>query len=398
MYAPPGSSAPFSTADCDRQIYKNNLSKLVTFPKSSHTGPLFIQSTDMPTPSSPGGAGTCQPSSSVESSGYMDPDPDQGVLFPVTRSSMLTRRLLRLRACSSHVSPITRRKREMIPAEKKDSTYWDKRRKNNEAAKRSREKRRLNDVMLEGQLLALSEENAQLRAHLLSLQYHTNLGAEKSKAATACATPTSILFSPRPAHTPALFQAGVWGNSRNNPGSVMALRQQESVTHSFESKVPCFSSTRSAAGFNPMSPNNCGPQQGIFPLPGPLVLSPRDALEGRRSADTEMDAQRQVSSSDDTHNRTEEFSHPASSIRAFLSTPDTLHHSSTLSFPAQNWLVPHMNHSAVCNNLLLPWRSSYLPPPIVYPSLPLYIQERQQGFGVEADIQRGFKSRFSSAP
>lgn len=355
----------------------------------------------MSNPSSPDGT---EPSSSVESSGYIEPDPDHGLLLPVTRSSMLARRLLRLRACSSHVSPITRRKREMIPADKKDSIYWDKRRKNNEAAKRSREKRRLNDLMLEGQLLALSEENAQLRAHVLSLQYHTSLSAEKSKAATACATPTapvvaSTLPSPRPAHTPALFQTGVWGNSRSSPTSVLGLRQQETASHPFETKVPCFSSPRGAGGFNPLSPQNCGTQQGIFPLSGPRVLSPRAALEGRKSVEVEIDAQRQVSSSDDIPNSTDEFSHPVSSIRAFLSTPDTLHHASNLSYPPQNWLVPHVNHSAVCNNLLLPWRSSYLPPPAVYPSLPLYIQERQgQGLGMEADIHKGFKSRFSSAP
>uniref|UniRef100_A0A3P9NU04 BZIP domain-containing protein n=1 Tax=Poecilia reticulata TaxID=8081 RepID=A0A3P9NU04_POERE len=98
--------------------------------------------------------------------------PDPG-LVPVTRPSLLARRLVRLRACRSHLSPVRRRKREMIPADKKDATYWDKRRKNNEAAKRSREKRRINDLLMEGQLLALSEENAQLRAQVLNLQYHT---------------------------------------------------------------------------------------------------------------------------------------------------------------------------------------------------------------------------------
>ncbi|XP_061414115.1 uncharacterized protein LOC133346507 [Lethenteron reissneri] len=46
-----------------------------------------------------------------------------------------------------------RRKREFTPSEKKDASYWDKRRKNNEAAKRSREKRRLNDLVLETRVL-----------------------------------------------------------------------------------------------------------------------------------------------------------------------------------------------------------------------------------------------------
>ncbi|XP_046870729.1 nuclear factor interleukin-3-regulated protein [Hypomesus transpacificus] len=63
-----------------------------------------------------------------------------------------------------------RRKREFIPDEKKDIIYWERRRKNNEAAKRSREKRRLNDMVLENKLMALGEENATLKAELLSLK------------------------------------------------------------------------------------------------------------------------------------------------------------------------------------------------------------------------------------
>ncbi|XP_006005039.1 nuclear factor interleukin-3-regulated protein [Latimeria chalumnae] len=69
-----------------------------------------------------------------------------------------------------HKSSSCRRKREFIPDEKKDALYWEKRRKNNEAAKRSREKRRLNDLVLESKMIALGEENANLKAELLSLK------------------------------------------------------------------------------------------------------------------------------------------------------------------------------------------------------------------------------------
>ncbi|XP_043079261.1 nuclear factor, interleukin 3 regulated, member 4 [Puntigrus tetrazona] len=68
-----------------------------------------------------------------------------------------------------------RRKREFIPEDKKDATYWEKRRKNNEAAKRSREKRRVNDYVLETRLISLSEENARLRAELLALKLRYGL-------------------------------------------------------------------------------------------------------------------------------------------------------------------------------------------------------------------------------
>ncbi|XP_061590526.1 nuclear factor interleukin-3-regulated protein isoform X2 [Cololabis saira] len=68
-----------------------------------------------------------------------------------------------------------RRKREFIPDEKKDNLYWERRRKNNEAAKRSREKRRINDMVLENKLMVLGEENASLRAELLSLKLRFGL-------------------------------------------------------------------------------------------------------------------------------------------------------------------------------------------------------------------------------
>lgn len=68
-----------------------------------------------------------------------------------------------------------RRKREFIPEEKKDMVYWERRRKNNEAAKRSREKRRINDLVLENKLMALGEENASLKAELLALKLRFGL-------------------------------------------------------------------------------------------------------------------------------------------------------------------------------------------------------------------------------
>lgn len=68
-----------------------------------------------------------------------------------------------------------RRKREFIPEEKKDALYWEKRRKNNEAAKRSREKRKMNDHVLESHLEALKEENARLSAELMAIKVHFGL-------------------------------------------------------------------------------------------------------------------------------------------------------------------------------------------------------------------------------
>ncbi|XP_057673364.1 uncharacterized protein LOC130904545 [Corythoichthys intestinalis] len=68
-----------------------------------------------------------------------------------------------------------RRKREFISDEKKDASYWEKRRKNNEAAKRSREKRRLNDMVLENRVIALNNENVKLKSELLQLKLRFGL-------------------------------------------------------------------------------------------------------------------------------------------------------------------------------------------------------------------------------
>ncbi|XP_060883306.1 nuclear factor interleukin-3-regulated protein-like [Labrus mixtus] len=68
-----------------------------------------------------------------------------------------------------------RRKREFISDEKKDASYWEKRRKNNEAAKRSREKRRINDMVLENRVLALNDENVRLKTELLQLKLRFGL-------------------------------------------------------------------------------------------------------------------------------------------------------------------------------------------------------------------------------
>lgn len=68
-----------------------------------------------------------------------------------------------------------RRKREFIPEEMKDDLYWEKRRKNNEAAKRSREKRKMNDHVLESHLETLKEENARLSAELTAIKVQFGL-------------------------------------------------------------------------------------------------------------------------------------------------------------------------------------------------------------------------------
>ncbi|CAF0972785.1 unnamed protein product [Adineta steineri] len=59
-----------------------------------------------------------------------------------------------------------RKKRAFIPDEKKDPVYWSQRSKNNLSAKRSRVKRRMNDLVLETKVTELNNENEILRAKI----------------------------------------------------------------------------------------------------------------------------------------------------------------------------------------------------------------------------------------
>ncbi|XP_055566053.1 NFIL3 like protein isoform X1 [Falco biarmicus] len=99
----------------------------------------------------------------------------ENFMAPLSTVSELALQQSKAKFLHGKVSGPPRRKREFMPDEKKDNMYWEKRRKNNEAAKRSREKRRLNDFAMESQLAALSEENAILRTELLSLKLRFGL-------------------------------------------------------------------------------------------------------------------------------------------------------------------------------------------------------------------------------
>ncbi|KAK2823595.1 hypothetical protein Q7C36_020195 [Tachysurus vachellii] len=73
----------------------------------------------------------------------------------------------------------TRRKREFTPDELKDDNYWMKRSRNNEAAKRSRERRRMEERLLEERTLHLLRENEKLKAALSAVSYRC-VGKETS--------------------------------------------------------------------------------------------------------------------------------------------------------------------------------------------------------------------------
>ncbi|XP_007967918.1 nuclear factor interleukin-3-regulated protein [Chlorocebus sabaeus] len=148
-------------------------------------------------------------------------------------------------------SSACRRKREFIPDEKKDAMYWEKRRKNNEAAKRSREKRRLNDLVLENKLIALGEENATLKAELLSLKLKFGLisstayAQEIQKLSNSTAvyfqdyqTSKSNVSSFVDEHEPSMVASSCISVIKHSPQSSLSdVSEVSSVEHTQESSV-----------------------------------------------------------------------------------------------------------------------------------------------------------------
>ncbi|XP_021236343.1 nuclear factor interleukin-3-regulated protein [Numida meleagris] len=148
-------------------------------------------------------------------------------------------------------SSACRRKREFIPDEKKDAMYWEKRRKNNEAAKRSREKRRLNDLVLENKLIALGEENATLKAELLSLKLKFGLisSAAYAQEIQKLSSSTTVYFqdyqSSKPninafvdEHEPSIVGSSCISVIKHSPQSSMSdMSEMSSVEHTQASHI-----------------------------------------------------------------------------------------------------------------------------------------------------------------
>lgn len=180
----------------------------------------------------------------------------------LTSSSLLARSLLgrttglkRKEATSPNMSS-ARRKREFIPHEKKDEGYWDKRRKNNEAAKRSREKRRVNDMVLENRVLALLEENARLRAELLALKFRFGLIKDPSNASILPLTTGTCVPQPSAPHYylprgDGTHQAGpmLSNQSQGGPQSGRSIRDTSSMSEDSGFSTPGGSSVGSPVFF-----------------------------------------------------------------------------------------------------------------------------------------------------
>lgn len=149
-----------------------------------------------------------------------------------------------------------RKQREFIPDNKKDESYWDRRRRNNEAAKRSREKRRFNDMILEQRVVELSKENHILKAQLAAIKDKFGINGENIVSVeqvmaslpsneqvlsitkrTKLSNPTPLIYSPSPSPIPTsvIHQAPVHtnGNMVTSPSHMYSQNSSQHENHNY---------------------------------------------------------------------------------------------------------------------------------------------------------------------
>ncbi|OWF37742.1 uncharacterized protein LOC110467094 [Mizuhopecten yessoensis] len=91
--------------------------------------------------------------------------------FPLTP---LTSHLMqRKRRAENRTETALDKKLKTVPEDKKDEAYWERRRKNNEAAKRSRDSRRCKEEEIAMRAAFLEQENLKLRAQVTILKNET---------------------------------------------------------------------------------------------------------------------------------------------------------------------------------------------------------------------------------
>ncbi|KAK9519097.1 hypothetical protein VZT92_021846 [Zoarces viviparus] len=192
-----------------------------------------------------------------------------------------------------------RRKREFIPEEKKDALYWEKRLKNNEAAKRSREKRRMNDYMLETHLTALKEENSRLSAELKAIKLRFGLVHPAAYTAHQSNQPQHHVHSSSAqpitaagTYHPSLHRDYYWGDS-----SVMPRHQPPLPIF-----IPAYA-IHTMRGYSYLNPSGSAESGLLAPLILPRSLPTYSSLPGapllkpiptRAASDEEEEEEQQV--------------------------------------------------------------------------------------------------------
>ncbi|KFD64923.1 hypothetical protein M514_22866, partial [Trichuris suis] len=97
-------------------------------------------------------------------------DPARVILQPHSHSFSSSRQAFRF---CGELPKAQRKERRPIPEDKKDQCYYEKRKRNNEAAQRSRYNRKLREDSMALQVLVLEKENSILRAQVNCLREET---------------------------------------------------------------------------------------------------------------------------------------------------------------------------------------------------------------------------------
>ncbi len=193
--------------------------------------------------------------------GRIPPNPTQGMPgfqqgqpVGIPKTQLTTSNHINIKAEIKPILPgsqkVIRRQREFIPEFKKDEQYWSKRRKNNEAAKRSREKRRMNDVVMCQKIEELTTENTKIRQELESVKRKFGLPLDKAFPIDEISAQSVYYESENSTELPSHISNGPLGghsefktemiSPNHSPVKVTTISQQQQVAGPQRLTVPAF--------------------------------------------------------------------------------------------------------------------------------------------------------------
>lgn len=181
---PPSSPPPCSSASSSSSSSSPSLIGLeVAQPHSMSGGSDYLHgsqtniseqdSCGSPTPST---SSSCAPlmtptNSGADGMGEFDPDPSDVALSSIPGQDAFDPRRHRFSEDELKPQPMIKKARKMlVPEDLKDDKYWSRRCKNNEAAKRSRDARRLKENQISVRAAFLERENGALRQEVAEMR------------------------------------------------------------------------------------------------------------------------------------------------------------------------------------------------------------------------------------
>nr|XP_020859283.1 D site-binding protein [Phascolarctos cinereus] len=173
--SPPDPGPPAPRAAPAPNAVAPSCSSSSSSPSPGHAAPSRASLSPPPSHSCPGPASRDTPSpvdpESVEVLMTFDPDPADLALSSVPGQDTFDPRKHRFSEEELKPQPIMKKAPKMqVPEEQKDEKYWSRRYKNNEAAKRSRDARRLKENQISVRAAFLEKENALLRQEVVAVR------------------------------------------------------------------------------------------------------------------------------------------------------------------------------------------------------------------------------------